>query len=115
MKRFFLLIVAVAITATAFAQATTASLQGYVTDNNGKPLVGATVVATHLPTETTYGTVTDSNGAYRLQGLRVGAPYLIEFSLVTTTASMACVSESVASICLFSPNERAIFSTFFSL
>ena len=82
MKRFFLLIVAVAITATAFAQATTASLQGYVTDNNGKPLVGATVVATHLPTETTYGTVTDSNGAYRLQGLRVGAPYLIEFSFV---------------------------------
>ena len=82
-KRFFLLILAAAIAATtASAQSTTASLQGFVTDNNGKPLVGATVVATHLPTETIYGTVTDSNGAYRLQGLRVGAPYLIEFSFV---------------------------------
>ena len=77
------MILAAAITATtASAQSTTASLQGFVTDNNGKPLVGATVVATHLPTETIYGTVTDSNGAYRLQGLRVGAPYLIEFSFV---------------------------------
>lgn len=67
---------------TTTAQSTTASLQGYVTDNNGKPLVGATVVATHTPTETIYGTTTDTNGAYRLQGLRVGSPYTVEFSFV---------------------------------
>ena len=82
MKRFFLLILAAAMTATAIAQSTTASLQGFVTDNHGKPLAGATVVATHMPTETVYGTITDNNGAYHLQGLRVGAPYVVEFSFV---------------------------------
>ena len=81
-KRFFLLILAVITTATSYAQSTTASLQGFVTDANGKPLAGATVVATHLPTETVYGSITDRNGAYHLQGLRVGAPYKVEFSFV---------------------------------
>ena len=82
MKRFLLAFFALVAAVTATAQSTTASLQGYVTDNNGKPLVGATVVAVHTPTETTYGTITDSNGAYRLQGLRVGSPYTVEFSFV---------------------------------
>ena len=67
---------------TATAQSTTASLSGFVMDNKGEPLVGAVVVATHTPTETIYGAVTDINGAYRLQGLRVGAPYTVEFSFV---------------------------------
>ena len=66
----------------AIAQSTTATLYGFVTEENGKPISGATVVATHTPTETVYGTITDANGAYRLQGLRVGAPYTIEFSFV---------------------------------
>ena len=82
MKRHFLLILAIIATFTASAQTTTASLQGFVTDSNGKPLAGATVVATHLPTETVYGTITDRSGAYHLQGLRVGAPYRVEFSFV---------------------------------
>ena len=67
---------------TATAQSTTASLSGFVMDDEGKPLAGAVVVATHTPTETIYGAVTDINGAYRLQGLRVGAPYTVEFSFV---------------------------------
>ena len=82
MKRFLLLVLTVATATIVYAQSTTASLQGFVTDGNGKPLVGATVVATHTPTETVYGTTTDTNGAYRLQGLRVGAPYMVEFSFV---------------------------------
>ena len=82
MKRFLLALSALVAAITATAQSTTASLQGYVTDNSGMPLVSATVVAVHTPTETTYGTITDSNGAYRLQGLRVGSPYTVEFSFV---------------------------------
>ena len=82
LKLVLLTLVAVATTLNAAAQATTASLHGYVTDSNGKPLVGAAVVATHTPTNTVYGAVTDINGAYRMQGLRVGAPYTVEFSFV---------------------------------
>ena len=82
MKRFIIAIFALATATIATAQSTTASLRGFVKDNEGKPLVGATVVATHNPTETVYGTITDANGAYRLQGLRVGAPYTVEFSFV---------------------------------
>lgn len=83
MKRFLVALLAfVATTTLATAQSTTASLSGFVTDDDGKPLAGATVVATHLPTETTYGTVTDNLGAYRLQGVRVGAPYTLEISFV---------------------------------
>ena len=75
-------LVAVVVTLSAAAQATTASLNGFVTDGEGKAFVGATVVATHTPTETIYGTTTDANGAYRLQGLRVGGPYTVEISFV---------------------------------
>ena len=82
MKRLILVFIALVAATTATAQSTTASLSGFVIDNEGKPLAGAVVVATHTPTETIYGTVTDINGAYRLQGLRVGAPYTVEFSFV---------------------------------
>lgn len=83
MKRFlYLVFAALCATLTTKAQSTTSALTGYVTDAEGKALVGATVVATHLPTATTYGTTTDLTGSYHLQGLRVGAPYTIEFSYV---------------------------------
>ena len=82
MKRFIFALIALVATTFASAQSTTASLVGFVTDSDGKPLVGATIVATHLPTETIYGTISDKGGAYRLQGLRVGAPYKVEFSYV---------------------------------
>ena len=82
MKRVILALFALVVAATTTAQSTTASLFGFVTDSEGKPLVGATVVATHIPTETVYGAVCDKGGAYRLQGLRVGGPYRVEFSFV---------------------------------
>lgn len=81
-KRILFALIASVAAITATAQATTASLNGFVTDGDGKALVGATVVATHTPTETIYGTTTDANGAYRLQGLRVGGPYTVEISFV---------------------------------
>ena len=36
----------------ALAQVTTATLNGSVLDKDGKPLIGATVVAIHVPTGT---------------------------------------------------------------
>lgn len=56
---------------------TTSSLAGVVTDENGESLIGANVVATHVPSGTTYGTSTDINGNYRITGMRVGGPYTV--------------------------------------
>ena len=82
MKRFISALIALVAAISATAQSTTASLRGFVADSEGKALAGATVIATHTPTHTIYGTTTDQNGAYHLQGMRVGAPYEVEFSFV---------------------------------
>ena len=63
------------------AQVTTSSMSGRVTDVDGD-VIGATVVATHTPSGTTYGTVTNMEGRYNLNGMRVGGPYTIVISYI---------------------------------
>ena len=59
----------------SFAQtATTASISGTITDQNGNPLPGATVIAVHTPSGTQYGTTTRLDGKYNFNALRVGGP-----------------------------------------
>ncbi|MET1258723.1 MAG: carboxypeptidase regulatory-like domain-containing protein [Flavobacteriaceae bacterium] len=83
MKKIYLLVLALVVSATAFSQGvTTSSLGGKVTDNNGEPLPGATVVAVHVPTGTTYGAATDFDGYYRISGMRSGGPYQITYSYI---------------------------------
>ena len=65
---------------SAFAQVTTSALGGKVTDNAGQPVVGAAVVATHEPSGTVYGVVTNSEGRYAINGMRAGGPYKVEIS-----------------------------------
>ena len=62
----------------AFAQVTTSSLGGRVVDQNGEPVIGAAVVAIHEPSGTTYGSVTNGDGLYTIQGMRTGGPYRVE-------------------------------------
>ena len=71
---------AMLIAAVASAQVTTAALGGRVTDNNGVPVVGVAVVATHTPSGTVYGAVTNDEGRYTINGMRTGGPYTVEFS-----------------------------------
>src|SRR5919112_904130 len=62
----------------AFAQGvTTGALSGVVTDAQQKPVAGATVVALHVPSGTTYEGVTRADGRYSLPGMRVGGPYSV--------------------------------------
>jgi hypothetical protein len=60
---------------------TTGSLTGVVTDAQGGVLPGATVQAVHMPTGTSYETVTEADGRYNILNVRVG-PY-------TVTATMS--------------------------
>ncbi len=70
------LIVALAA-APAFAQNTTAALNGQVVGADGQPVVGAEVVILHTESGTASRVVTDANGRYNARGLRVGGPYKI--------------------------------------
>ena len=64
----------------AFAQVTTSSLGGKITDEKGETIIGAAVIATHVPSGTTYGAVTNLEGRYYINGMRAGGPYSIEIS-----------------------------------
>lgn len=80
--RSFLVLVMLLLTTTVSAQVITASMSGKVVDASNESLIGATVRAVHTPTGTIYNTVTQSNGQYRFQNLRIGGPYTVEFSYV---------------------------------
>ena len=69
---------AMLMSVAAFAQVTTSALGGRVVDANGEPVVGAAVVATHEPSGTVYGVVTNNDGRYAINGMRAGGPYKVE-------------------------------------
>lgn len=65
----------------ALAQVTTSGMNGLVKGGN-EPLIGATIVAVHIPSGTSYGTVTNMDGRFILQGMRTGGPYKIDVSYI---------------------------------
>ncbi|MBW6534508.1 MAG: TonB-dependent receptor [Mariniphaga sp.] len=82
-KKIRVLLVALIISSATIVQAqvTTSSMSGRVTDAEGI-VIGATVIATHEPSGTTYGTVTNMEGRFNLNGMRVGGPYTVEISFI---------------------------------
>ena len=81
-KSLLLLVILCCYALTSLAQATTSSVSGRVLDEQKELLPGTNVVAIHEPSGTMYGTITNLQGTYQLQGLRTGGPYRIEFSYV---------------------------------
>jgi hypothetical protein len=61
---------------------TSAEIAGLITDNNGEPLIGATILAVHEPSGTQYGTATREDGRFNILGVRVGGPYTVTVSYV---------------------------------
>ncbi len=80
--RFLMVALMAVLSIGANAQVTTASLSGQVTEPNGEPIIGATVIAVHQPSGTSYGTATNADGRYSIQGMRVGGPYKITYSYI---------------------------------
>ncbi|MGE3274684.1 MAG: carboxypeptidase regulatory-like domain-containing protein [Vicinamibacterales bacterium] len=70
-----LVLVGMVATTAAAQNVTTGSLSGVVRDAQGGVLPGATVVAVHTPTGTTYEGVTQGDGRFSILNVRVGGPY----------------------------------------
>ena len=67
------------------AQETTSEIQGTVTTQK-QILSGASVVAIHTPTGTTYKTTTRQDGRYNLPNLKIGGPYKVTVTYVGYTS-----------------------------
>lgn len=80
-KHIFLILFSLLCIQPAKTQVTSSSMNGSVS-GDGEKLAGATVTATHLPSGTRYGTITNASGFYNMEGMRVGGPYNIEISYI---------------------------------
>ena len=80
-KRFLLAFSMMLAGVVAFAQVTTSSITGRVTDSEGA-VAGAPVIAVYQPTGASYYAVTDNNGAYRINGLTPGGPYTVTVEML---------------------------------
>lgn len=79
-KRVAAVLAAVAVSVVSFAQVTTSSMNGLVTDETGEPLTGAAVVAVHVESGTQYYAIVNASGRYNISGMRAGGPYTVEIS-----------------------------------
>jgi len=81
-KNYFFAVLFFLTALSSFAQVTTASVRGVVSDETGQSIPGANIVAVHVPSGTSYGTVTQFNGSFNIPNMRIGGPYTITVSYV---------------------------------
>lgn len=81
LKLCLTLVLFAGVMASVMAQVTTSGINGKISSNN-ESLPGAAVVAIHIPSGTQYGTVTNADGRFSLQGMRTGGPYKVSVSFV---------------------------------
>jgi Carboxypeptidase regulatory-like domain len=114
---------------TLSAQVTSSSIGGVIKDKkSGETLIGASVIAVHVPSGTRYGSVTNEDGRFFMPAVRVGGPYKITVSFVGykeqgqegvyanlgTTASVNMViasDEAVMQEVVVTANKNDVFSS----
>ena len=57
-------------------------MTGIVTNTQQEPVAGASVIAIHEPSGTTYEAVTRTDGRFSMPGMRVGGPYSVTIAYV---------------------------------
>ena len=82
LKRILSLLSFLLIAEQMMAQVTTSNLSGSVRGSNGDALVGASIIATHEPTGTTYRTTSRAGGRFDIQNVTPGGPYNIKVTYV---------------------------------
>lgn len=90
---------------------TTGSIVGRVLDAQQAPVVGASVIAVHVPSKSTYGALTRSDGRYSIPNMRVGGPYRVSVSHIGFTAPAregVTVNLGTSTTVDFSAQERAV-------
>ena len=79
-RLLFLITLLLAMTTSVMAQITTSGISGKVM-SQGEDVIGATITATHQ-SGTIYRAVTNIDGRYTIQGMRVGGPYKVTVAYI---------------------------------
>jgi hypothetical protein len=77
-----ILVVSCVFSVSSFAQETTATLSGLITDNKSIPVNGAIITLKHEPTGYVTTSQTNKKGLFAIPGLRSGGPYTIKISFL---------------------------------
>jgi hypothetical protein len=72
---------------------TTGIMSGVVTDAQNQPVVGAQVIAIHLPSGTSYEAVSRADGRFSIPGMRVGGPYTVTVAYAGTGTAFEPVTQ----------------------
>ena len=80
-KCFIAAVVAMFAVVSAYAQVTTSSFAGRISDEQGV-VEGVAVIATHVPSGTNYYSTTDKNGTYRINSVTPGGPYTVKVEML---------------------------------
>lgn len=82
-KLLFLIIAMAGFLPNVFSQGvTTSSMQGKIVDSGNVPVFAASVVATHTPTGTQYGTITQDDGRFDMRNMKIGGPYTVTVTFI---------------------------------
>ena len=83
LKFVFLVLAFAAYLPSALSQGvTTSSMRGKIVDPQNAPVFAATVVATHTPTGTQYGTITQDDGRFDIRNMKIGGPYTVTVTFI---------------------------------